>query len=84
MMRYPPQIRYHVEQELKQWKAKYQEQEAFIKQMLAGKEEQRLRILELLKIQEEFAALRAKVEKEAIAAINKEMLMKKQIHELYK
>ena len=52
--------------------------------MLAGKEEQRLRILELLKILDEFAVLMTKVEKEAIAAINKQMLMKKQIHELYK
>ena len=77
MIRYPPQIRYHVEQELKQWKAKHQEQEKFIKQVLDTQEAQRLRILELLRIQDEFAILKAKVETGAIAAINKEVLMKK-------
>ena len=83
MIRYPPQLRKYVEQDLRHWKAKYQEAEAFSKQCLVTQEKQRIRICELLNIQTELEALKAKVQKGSIAAINKEMLMKKQIHDLH-
>ena len=72
-----------MESTVKFWKAKFQEEEKSVKSCLVTIEDQRLRICELLKLKDELESMKDKVKKQIIPQINKEMLMKKKIAELY-